>query len=168
MKFLSYEMFEENAKKDRQWKSYKQRWLYHEKAIELLRKMNLPAESPVLEIGSFGANIVMGSDLMDMPLGEWPVPEETLKYVYDARQLPWPIADKQYDVLIALRVWHHLSPVQEQCFMEAKRVSQRILLVCPEQEMVGKGIAKSDFISWNGAPPLYMEDLGAWGVLYLF
>ena len=79
MRFLSYEIFKENAKRDRQWKSYQQRWLYHERAISVIKRiLNTRGTSQVLEIGSFGANIVIGSDLMDMPHGDWPVPEETL------------------------------------------------------------------------------------------
>ncbi len=168
MKTLDFATYEANAMLDPQWKSYRERWAYHEAAIGIVNALNLSRPKRVLEIGAFGAGIVIGSDRMDLPDGSWNLPGDIRTILHDARDIPWPIADNRYDLLIALRVWHHLAPVQESCFTEAKRIAKNIIIACPEQEVVGIGIKRDRFIAWNGAPPLKECDFGTWGKLYWF
>ena len=86
----------------------------------------------------------------------------------DARELPWPIADRRYRLFVSLRVWHHLAPAQRACFEEARRVARNVLIACPEEEVVGVGIPRSEWISWNGGNPVVEKTTNGWGNLYLF
>jgi hypothetical protein len=170
VKTLDFNAYKANALKDPQWKSYLQRWEYHAWAIALVNGMSLLfSAKSVLEIGAFGAGIVIGSDRMDLPDGKWVPPDDLPTIWHDARIIPWPFKDRQYSLLIALRLWHHLAPVQRECFLEAKRIARNILIVCPEKEVVGVGITRSQFIQWNGGEsPVVEYYMGAWGYLYLW
>lgn len=167
---LTYEEYEKSVQSDPLWKSYKARWQYHAEAIQLIKGLDINAPRQVLEIGSFGAGLVKGSDRMDLPDGEWSGKVEKGTILHDARELPWPLHPLgRYRLVIALRVWHHLWPMQKECFMEAKRISKYVLIECPEQEIVGKGISRDDFLCWNyGVPPIALIDLGGWGIVYLW
>lgn len=63
-------------------------------------------------------------------------------YWHDVRFTPWPVHGKRYDLVVALRVWHHLVPLQKESFEEARRIAKRVLIVCPEREIVGRGITR--------------------------
>jgi len=168
IKFITFDEYREKAKKDTQWKSYDKRWIYHALAIDILKDLNIKKSSDVLEIGSLGINIVSGSDTMDWTGSGWENAGYPVKYDMDARNTPWPIDDKQYLVVVALRVFHHLYPAQEAVFKECKRVAENVLLCCPEKETVGVGIPMEKFIEWNGGEAKKMIDLGEWGIVYLF
>jgi len=168
MKYLDFETFEANVSGNEKWRSYRERWIYHARAIEIIKTLEVKRAKSVLEIGAFGAGLIFGSDRMDLPDGEWDFSGDRKTVLHDARIFPWPFADGRYDLLVALRLWHHLAPVQEQCFREAKRIARNIIIECPEKEVVGVGIAREQFIAWNGAPPIAEIDFGAWGKLYLF
>lgn len=166
---LDFDRYEKNAIKNGWPPAYKERWAYHAMAIDAVKRLELLRPRAVLEIGSFGAQIVIGSDTMDLQSGEWKISGFKPTYSYDARVLPWPIESGKYALLVALRLWHHLSPVQEQCFREAKRIARNVLIECPEKEVVGVGIARAQFIGWNnGVLPIEEHDMGEWGRLYLF
>lgn len=169
LKTLDFNSYEANVKNEPQWKSYHHRWAYHERAIDLVKGMNLSRPKSVLEIGAFGAGIVIGSDRMDLPDGNWQPPDDLPTIWHDARILPWPFAARKYKLLIALRLWHHLYPLQRECFMEAKRIARNVLIECPEKEVVGVGITRAQFIEWNGGEsPITEYDMGEWGQLYLW
>lgn len=170
LEYLEFDQYEANAVRYPQWKSYRARWVYHARAIFIIQNVCLPTDPKnVLEIGSYGAGLVTGSDRMDLPGGQWPLAGENPTYTHDARLVPWPISDQRYELLIALRVWHHLAPMQEEAFREARRVARNILIVCPEKEVVGQGITRNQFVKWNGGVPPYLEhDLGTWGRLCLW
>jgi len=72
-----------------------------------------------LEIGPgpSGLPILRGSDTMDL--------RGDPTYRHDAGLVPWPVADKSYDVVIALQVWEHLCGKQRAAFSEVKRVACR-------------------------------------------
>jgi hypothetical protein len=168
MKMLDYAAYEANARKDPQWKSYQERWVYHEQAIKIIEGLDIQNPEEVLEIGAFGAGLVPGSDRMDLPDSPWPVAKKKGILWHDARVIPWPIPAAKYSLVVALRVFHHLAPVQKECFAEARRIARYVLIECPEQEVVGVGIKEERFIAWNGVKPLLRHDFGAWGKLYLF
>ncbi|MCK9362137.1 MAG: hypothetical protein M0P74_00820 [Syntrophales bacterium] len=167
LELLDYRAYLANVAGHPLWKSYRARWQYHAAAIDWIRELGISDPKQVLEIGTFGAGLVNGSDRMDLPSGEWQ--EESPGIIrHDARILPWPFASRRYKLLIALRVWHHLFPVQGECFREAKRIAKQLIIECPEVEAVGQGISRDKFIEWNGAPPAAEKDFGPWGRLYLF
>lgn len=168
MKYLDFQTFEATVSGDDRWRSYRERWLYHEAAIGMIKGLDIKRSKSVLEMGTFGAGLVIGSDRMDLPGGEWEFSGDRRTILHDARVIPWPITSGRYDLLVALRLWHHLAPLQRECFMEAKRIARNIIIECPEQEVVGVGIAREQFIEWNGEKPAEEIDFGAWGRLYLF
>jgi len=166
--FLTFDDFARNADRSPQWKSYRERWIYHEIAIEIAKTLGIRRNRSVIEIGTFGAQVVPGSDTMDLPRGSWSLPGEVPTVAHDARKLPWPIRAGRYQLLVALRVWHHLAPAQRACFDEARRVAKNLIICCPEQEVVGRGIPREDWIEWNGGPPLIERKTDGWGIVYLF
>lgn len=52
-------------------------------------------------------------------------------YQHNATEKPWPIADKSYDLFIALQVWEHLDNKQSFAFREVMRVSRAAILSFP-------------------------------------
>jgi len=168
IRYLDRAGYEANAVKDDKWRSHKARWPYHVAAIATVESLGIKDAGEVLEIGAFGAQIVIGSDTMDLPQGDWEIPGARSTYAHDARELPWPIKTGRYSLVVALRVWHHLFPRQKECFLEAKRVAKHVLIVCPEKEIVGVGIRRRQWDDWNGSPPIRQAELEGWGRLYLF
>ncbi len=167
LQYLDFGQYEANAQRFERWRSYRSRWQYHDRAVEVVRELGIGAPEEVLEIGPYGAQLVQGSHVMDLPDGDWNH-DGRVRYRHDARILPWPVPDGFYRLVVALRVWHHLYPRQRECFMEALRISDHVLIVCPEKEVVGKGIPAEDWHLWHGGPPLIEDRIGAWGVLYLW
>jgi len=148
---------------------YKDRWPYHVEAIGLLKMLNITRPDEVLEIGHLGATLIAGSDSLDYPNREFHIPgyEFTPTIWHDLRVIPWPIATGRYKALVALRVWHHLKPVEREAFLEAKRVAENIIMVCPEVNVRGRGVTRQQFTEWHGRPPEYFSDVNM-GPLYLF
>lgn len=99
---------------------YRNRWNYHATAIRLVESRK-PAT--LLEIGPSTHPLFRGCDTMDI----WGTPT----YMHDARITPWPIADKAYDVVLALQVWEHLVPDQAKAFTEVVRVAKAAVLSFP-------------------------------------
>jgi hypothetical protein len=154
--------------------TYQERWPYHAEAIELLKGLNIEAPSDVLEIGTYGASLVKGSDTLDIESSKPRCQGDyRLTITHDLRILPWPIS-KKYKALVALRVWHHLMPVQREAFNEAKRISENIIIVCPEETYHHRiGVTRQQFAEWNGREPDYIADVfgaenDAMGPIYLF
>jgi len=148
--FLSkekYLSFTEKHKVEAHWSTAKQRWAYHEKAIKLLKGISNIENRKILEAGTMGTNICTFSDTIDIDLPDsgWPL-YYNVTYLHNLKQLPWPIKDKQYDVFIALRVFHHLLDKPEEYFKEMKRIANHIILAFPDP------IAK---IYRNISKPLY-------------
>ncbi len=153
MKYITWDEFESNAKSflrqepSKHWKNYKRRWPYHQQVIELIQSMNLESPKDILEVGTMGAQIVKGSDTIDMPKRNL-LAEPT--YRYDIRKTPWAfLKDKQYKLLVSLRVWQHLEWEQPGCFREARRVSENTIILVPETYKNGCGIKPAQFKEWN-------------------
>jgi hypothetical protein len=49
----------------------------------------------------------------------------------DARNVPWNIENKKYDVFVGLQVFEHLSPNQSEIFKEIERISKYCILTVP-------------------------------------
>jgi len=168
MKMLTYGQYVENAKTSGQWKSYQKRWCYHEIAIELAKSVKLSRKADVLELGALGNQIVPGSHTMDWTKSGWEAVESCPTYDWDAKVTPWPIEDKQYKLFIALRVFHHLFPNQEDAFREALRIADNVIICCPEKEIIGEGIPREKFFEWYGGEARMTVTTNGWGIVYLF
>ncbi len=127
MEYMTREEFDANAARNdcEHWSSASLRWGYHHRALEIIKSMELSHPSKVLEMGTMGAQLVHGSHTLDY---DWDFVGKQTTHYHDARIVPWPISDKQYDLFVALRVFHHLRPSVEQCFREALRVADRVLI----------------------------------------
>ena len=129
------------------------RWAYHSLASALAQLIN---PSSVLELGTMGVKVCDFSDEMDFPIADfWPIGSP--KYLHNAKICPWPINNKSYDLFIALRVFHHLNPFQRECFLEAKRIANSIIITLPidySHTNASKILNINDFILFNdGIPP---------------
>lgn len=148
--------------------NYADRWPYHQIAIDIIRSLRIDDPSGVLEIGALGATLVKGSDTLDFDNDEFRITgyndQPTINH--DLRVLPWPI-EKHYKVIVALRVWHHLKPVEREAFLEAKRLADNVLIVCPEVNVRGRGITRQQFEQWHGGLAEIFSDVSM-GPLYLF
>lgn len=148
------------------------RWAYHAAAISVAKGFEIGDASKVLEIGTAGISIVDGSHTLDHPK-MYDFPGKRPTYAHDARNVPWPIAEKRYEVTIALRMFQHISPFQQACFLEAKRVSKKLLIVVPQfydfrKHGGASGIHYAEFYQWNDQvhPNLFIrfrtEDMYVW------
>ena len=164
--FITYERYLrdiEEKVKSRHWKDADVRWNYHQAAAQLLLLAGIRTSDRILELGTMGIQVFAGSDTLDYTAADWPTFKPT--YFHDARKVPWPIADGSYDTFIALRVFQHLSPAQRACFLEARRIARRALIVVPEKYnpkiyKESRGITTEDFIAWNdGVAPTFSVKL---------
>jgi len=152
------------------WKDAKDRWIYYSRISEIISHAS-PDGGRVLELGSMGMPVVQDADLMDydrhLSYYETGKPE----YLHDVRNIPWPVETKKYDWFIALRVFHHLWPVQRECFEEARRISRNLVLVIPEKLRADGGIVilPEQLRKWNdGVRPDIIEPAGRFGYIYVW
>ena len=127
---ITYQDFAEVEKKD---PYYKGRWKYFRLVVDLVHR--LKPES-VLELGPYRLPLVKGGDTMDIVKVL-----DQLTYFHDATKIPWPMADKTYDLFIACEVWEHLGNSQQQAFREAMRVSRRAVFSFPYKWKYRKEVA---------------------------
>jgi len=156
------------------WKSAAGRWDYHAAAVEIARQIDPAEPEQVLELGTMGVSCVIGSHTMDYA-EKWHHRGFRPTYRHDARITPWPFADKTYELFIALRVFHHLSPVQEACFREARRIARNIVIVTPTRYNVpelrdtSRGLGPDEFTAWNdGIPPTRIVPFARWARTNLY
>ena len=158
-------------------KNAQARWEYYKSAIDFVRLCKPASGSDVLEIGAQGVPIVKGSDTLD-PTGKWAGVGEGAGQVFhqDPKQLPWPAAEKRYEVVVALRVFQHLWPRQRECFLEARRVGRNLVMIVPEQYDLpaaggaSTGVTEEQLTDWNdGVPPSVSVRLPGWvGKIYFW
>jgi hypothetical protein len=174
MKLLTRSLYESqtSAISGKHWEGAHSRWAYHSAAVELVRGLDVKTPGSVLEVGTMGVQIVLGSDTMDYDANlankDWLIAGHKPTIMHDARNIPWPVSDGQYELLIALRVFHHLKPLQRECFAEVCRVARNIIIVVPGTDVHPRGIDEDDFIQWNrGVPPTkFIELPGRLGRLF--
>lgn len=106
-------------------KYYEGRWPYLSEAI---RQTLALKPKTALELGPYRLPLFRGSDVMDL---RDHLPASRVKWKCDARQTPWPQADKSYDVFIALQVWEHLGDAQARAFAEVRRIARTAVLSFP-------------------------------------
>ena len=142
------------------------RWDYFGRVVNLVKELNLKDPSQILEMGTMGITCVKNTHTIDYA-EKWDFPGKNPTYLHDARQMPWPIENKGYDLFIALRVYQHLAPMQEVCFQEAMRIAKKVIIVVPSSYQLpdmfpeSKGITYSDFVSYLKGihPNLYTPTL---------
>jgi len=110
---------------------YKGRWKYFKEVIKIIKNENIKS---VLEIGPGLLPIVKDSDILLNPQDDHfgkPNEYHGKVIIHDITIKPWPIKDKEYDLLIALQVWEHLDNKQSRAFREAARTSKMAILSFP-------------------------------------
>ncbi len=112
-------------------KYYNGRWEYITEIISLIK---LEKVKKVLEIGPGKHTIVKNCDIMIRPEDDkWgrPINKVSKEIVFDATEIPWPIKDKEYDLLIAAHVWEYLGNKQTKAFREVMRTSKMAIMTFP-------------------------------------
>lgn len=158
MKFINYNEFKRVIAQNKggHWSTQPihKRWDYHQKAIDIIKGLNIFSPENILEMGTMGAQLVKGSHTLDY-MEKWDFIGKSPTYIHDARTFPWPVADKNYELFIALRVFQHLAPVQKEAFLEAKRIAKRLILAVPVKystqlkRVQSAGITQEQFVDWN-------------------
>lgn len=144
------------------------RWSYHKAVANILKEIEISSGEDVLEIGTVGLQLVKGSHTLDQDK-YWNYPGKNPTYNHDARNIPWPI-NKKYTVIVALRVFQYLAPVQKEAFLEAKKNCSHLIIVVPKGKTYYPegleetyGIQFAQLLEWNNGqlPTVYQEtDLG--------
>jgi hypothetical protein len=110
---------------------YAGRWSYTSVALaqaaDLIRRLGL---RNALELGAPVRPIISGADVMDMKARPELDPEVSIT-IHDATKTPWPVADKAYDLFVALQVFEHLRDRQPEAFLEVRRVARHAILSLP-------------------------------------
>jgi SAM-dependent methyltransferase len=92
---------------------------YTAAAIEIIKGLEL---ATMLEIGTGGIRLSPDSMTMDK------APVYNPDFCQDACDMPWPIVDGKFDVVVALQVWEHLRYPQK-AFHEALRVAKKAVIL---------------------------------------
>lgn len=109
------------------------RWdTYYEDIIDILKKF--PNFGSVLELGPYKAPFVENSDIIDYQNHSEYFPLSANKVIlHDCSRIPYPIADKEYDLVIASQVLEHLGVFGQQVdvFKELARISKMAIIGLP-------------------------------------
>ena len=145
------------AKRDPYWKnwdSWKTRWEY----MAIVQAwMQFIEPDNILEAGCNNAPLCIDSDTVGLAPSDNYIGDH--KYIHDLTSIPWPFADKQYDIFVALQVWEHLNNKQHLAFQEAKRIAHHVILSFPYMwntppEDCHHSIDESTIVRWaNGQSP---------------
>jgi len=110
---------------------YAGRWSYTSVALaqaaDLIRRHGL---NTALELGAPVRPIITGADVIDIKARPELDPGVAIT-IHDATQIPWPVADKAYDLFVALQVFEHLRDKQPEAFLEVRRVARHAILSLP-------------------------------------
>lgn len=83
-----------------------------------------------LELGPHLRPLIVGADTMELHAHP-DLQAEGTRIVHDATAAPWPVADKAYDLFVALQVFEHLGTKQPVAFAEVRRVARHAILSLP-------------------------------------
>ena len=110
---------------------YGGRWGYMSAALaQAARLIHDHDVKTALELGAPVAPILTGAHVMDYKAR--PELDPTVEItIQDATQVPWPFADKQFDLFIALQVFEHLKDRQPEAFREVRRIARHAVLSLP-------------------------------------
>ncbi len=131
VKYIDYDTFLQLSKeKDDQF--YLDRWRYFNSIIDLVQQAK---PQSVLEIDPELFTVVANADIMHQLRKDYvpfSIHTNACKcYDFDAAKPPWPIVDKQYDLVIALRLFERLSGNQADVFREMARIARNVIVSVP-------------------------------------
>jgi len=110
---------------------YRNRWAYTsvvcDVASELIDRHGLRS---ALELGPNKRSTIVGADVMDR-ISQPDLESEGPLIVHDATVLPWPIADRAYDLFVGLQVFEHLDDRQAVAFGEVRRIARHAIISLP-------------------------------------
>jgi hypothetical protein len=110
---------------------YRGRWDYTSVACdaagELIDRHGLHS---ALELGPHIRSIVVGADVMDLR-AQPDLQSEGRLLVHNATIKPWPVADAEYGLFVALQVFEHLGDRQAEAFSEVCRVARHAIISLP-------------------------------------
>ena len=110
---------------------YRNRWGYMSTALlEAARLIESDDIRTALELGAPVRPILVGAHVMDKtkrPEYDTSIPAVT----HDATVVPWPVADKRFDLFLALQVFEHLKDRQRDAFLEVRRIARHAILSLP-------------------------------------
>ena len=143
------------------------RWEYFNDIIKELKKLKDCFK--ILEIGPYKLPLVEGEDVIDRDNFRESFPYEINKLIFhDCSIVPYPIKDKEYDLVIACQVLEHLGLFGEQrnIFDELERISKKAIISLPYKwfapELRDHHMIDENVIShWaNGREPSYQQISG--------
>jgi hypothetical protein len=110
---------------------YRRRWRYTSVAGDIAGELILRDDlRTALEVGPHVLPLIVGADVMDLRDNPDLVPGHQV-IVHDATKAPWPMADRQYDLFVALQVFEHLGGGQRAAFREVRRVARHAVISLP-------------------------------------
>lgn len=161
MKIITKKQLEEKANrtKGNYWvRSWRSRWDYLQIVAAELHDIN---PSTVLELGAYKINLTSISDNLDQKV-DFIDPDNlgNKQYIHQAQETPWAIKDKQYDVVICLQMFEHLSGDQRKVFNEIRRISRRAIISFPYKwdepdDFIHHDIDDDDINLWTCNQPTY-------------
>jgi hypothetical protein len=110
---------------------YQRRWGYTSHALlEAVRLIARDRLTSALELGAPVRPVIVGAHVMDYrPRDEFETgPPLT---IHDATVVPWPFADKAFDLFVALQVFEHLGDRQREAFLEVRRIARHAIVSLP-------------------------------------
>jgi hypothetical protein len=96
-------------------------------ASDLIERRGL---TTALELGPHLRSLIVGGDVMDVRISDQ-LQGTGRRIAHDATKVPWPIADKAYDLFLAFQVFEHLGNHQPEAFREVRRVARHAILSLP-------------------------------------
>jgi hypothetical protein len=143
---ITFSDFLSKQKSDPYWRTEK--WEHISATLDVLRSLRIDNWKS-LEIGTRGLSLIKTSVVMDKRRTWSP------DIRHDASNIPWPFADKQFDIAIGLLVWEHVRNRDAgEAFKELMRVSNSAILSFPYR--------------WNDVPKenchhkISMKDIRKW------
>ena len=117
----------------REYPYYRARGRYLSAAARIAGELiAIDGATSALELGPFLRPVVVGADVIDRRADERLALEPPARLVvHDVTQVPWPFADGQYDLFVALQVFEHLGTSQSAAFHEVARVARRAIISLP-------------------------------------
>jgi hypothetical protein len=110
---------------------YKNRWSYQSMAGALAEDLIIRRDlQTALELGPHLRPLIVGADAMVLH-EQSDLRHEGRVIEHDATVAPWPVADKSYDLFVALQVFEHLVGRQDEAFAEVRRAARNAIISLP-------------------------------------
>jgi hypothetical protein len=110
---------------------YRGRWAYMSialaEAARLIKRRDLRT---ALELGAPVRPIIAGAQVMDY-IARAELDPSIPVTIHDATVVPWPFADKAFDLFLALQVFEHLGDRQPEAFLEVRRIARHAIVSLP-------------------------------------